>query len=109
MRRINKKNDECLQILADTNSGYDKAIAIVGTEEILATEGYYIAEIYVTSNIVVGAQEDIEGVTNLDLTALTEGIPAGSKVYGKWASITLTDGQAIGYQIYDASLYVEEE
>lgn len=70
---------------------------IVGTSAVTPATGYYFYAIQVTSDIIVSAQGNLTGATNMVLANITGGIPAGTVIYGKFNSITLTSGQAIGY------------
>lgn len=69
---------------------------ITGVGAVTPTTGFYFFAIQIIADTVVAAQVDVTNATNADLTALTS-IPAGTVVYGKWSSITLTSGEAIGY------------
>jgi len=68
---------------------------ITGTSPVLPDSGVFTA-IYFVEATVVAAQVDADGITNADLTVFTS-IPADRTIYGKWTSITLTSGSAIGY------------
>lgn len=70
--------------------------AITGTSAVTPADGFYFIAIQVIADAAVSAQGDVTGATNPDLTALTT-IKAGTTVYGKFNSITLTNGEAIGY------------
>jgi K+ transporter len=67
--------------------------AITGTSEVLPAEGFYFCAIYATAATVVASQTDVTGAANPTLGP----IPVNGTVYGKFASITLTSGTAIGY------------
>ena len=71
---------------------------ITGTSATTPDSGYNFMAIYAVTDIVVSAQSDVTGVTNLDLTAFTV-IPAGTTLLGLWDSITLTSGQVAMYNI----------
>lgn len=84
--------------LAVVNSvGATGSKAITGTSAVTPATGYYFFCIVPVTDIVVSAKADVTGALNADLTAFTTGIPAGLAVYGKFTSITLTSGSAIGY------------
>lgn len=70
--------------------------AITGTSAVTPPTGYYFFAIQVVANMVVSAKGDVDGATNPDITAFTS-ILAGQIVYGKFNSISLTSGEAIGY------------
>ena len=70
---------------------------IVGTSKVSAENGAYFFAIQVTADMIVAGQENVTGATNMNLSLITGGIPAGTVIYGKFSSITLTSGQAIGY------------
>ena len=70
--------------------------AITGTSAVAPPTGYYFFAIQFLADGVVSVQSDVTGATNADLTAFTS-ISSGTVVYGKWDSITLTSGEAIGY------------
>jgi hypothetical protein len=70
---------------------------IVGTAEVSVPTTNYFSAIQAMADTVVSTQEDVTGATNPALSTLTK-IPAGSTVYGKFASITLTSGEAIAYK-----------
>jgi hypothetical protein len=67
--------------------------AITGVSEVLPATGYYFCAIYATAAAVVASQTNVEGATNPVLAA----IPVNGTVYGRFASIRLTSGTAIGY------------
>ncbi len=67
--------------------------AITGTGEVSPAAGYYFCAIIATAACVVAAQTNVTGATNPTLGP----IPVSATVYGKFASITLTSGTAIGY------------
>jgi len=69
--------------------------AITGTSAVTPPTGYYFFAIDFMADSVVTSQIDLTGATNAVLSSLTT-IPA-KPVYGKWTSITLTSGEAIGY------------
>lgn len=77
--------------LTEISLGQRGSKSITGTS---AVTGQFIA-IQIVADAVVSAQTD-DGVTNMDLTDFTS-LPAGLIVYGRWSSITLTSGEAIGY------------
>lgn len=79
------------------NIGVIGSKEIVGTSAVTPVTGCYFYAIQVMSDIIVSAQSNITGSVNANLTLLTGGIPAGTVIYGKFNSITLTSGQAIGY------------
>ena len=78
------------------NSGVNGGKVISGTSAVTPDDGYYFCKIEVMSDMKVSAQGNVTGATNPDLTAFTT-IPAKTILYGKWNSITLTKGDAIGY------------
>lgn len=69
---------------------------ITGIVAVTPPTGYYFFAISFIADSVVAAQGDVDGAVNADLTAFTT-LPSGLNVYGKWDSITLTSGEAIGY------------
>lgn len=71
--------------------------AITGTDAVTPATGYYFFAIQFTSDAVVAAQGNVTGAVNVTMSSLSAGIPAGTIVFGKFNSITLTSGQAIGY------------
>jgi len=70
---------------------------ITGTSAITPATGYYFYAIQVTSDIIVSTQGNVSGSTNPVLSSLTGGISAGTVIYGKFTSMTLSSGEAIGY------------
>jgi len=68
----------------------------VGTAEVKANPAHCFCMIQALVDTVVAAQEDVTGTLNANLAGLTK-IPAGATVCGKFASITLTSGEAIAY------------
>ena len=78
------------------NCGANGGKEITGTSAVTPADGYYFCKIEIMSDTVVSAQGNVTGATNPDLTAITT-IPAKTILYGKWNSITLTNGDAIGY------------
>jgi hypothetical protein len=73
------------------------SVAITGTSAVVAPTGFYFFCLNFTQDSVVGARVDLAGATNANLTLFTTGFTGGFPVYGKWTSITLTSGSAIGY------------
>lgn len=69
---------------------------ITGTNAVTPATGYYFFAIQVISDMVVSAQGDVTNAVNTTLSGFTS-IPAGTVLYGRWNSITLTSGSAIGY------------
>jgi hypothetical protein len=67
--------------------------AITGTSAVLPAAGYYFCAILATAACVVASQVDVTDAINPTLGP----IPVGATVYGKFSSITLTSGTAIGY------------
>lgn len=67
--------------------------AITGTSAVTPTAGYYFCAIVATAATVVASQGNVAGSDNPVLGP----IPVGTTVYGKFSSITLTSGTAIGY------------
>jgi hypothetical protein len=72
------------------------SVAITGTGAVTPPSGYYIFAIQPITDTVVASQVNVSGATNATLSALST-IATGLTVYGKWSSITLTSGSAIGY------------
>jgi hypothetical protein len=70
----------------------------VGTAEVSTASKYYFCALQFIADSVVAAQENVTGATNPDLTQFTS-ILAGTVIYGKFASIKLTSGQAIAYMM----------
>jgi hypothetical protein len=89
-----------LEILASqvylNNCGANGGKEITGTSAVTPADGYYFCKIEVMSDTVVAAQGNVTNAINPDLTKITS-IPAKTILYGKWNSITLTSGDAIGY------------
>lgn len=81
--------------LMETRLGNLGSKEITGTSAVLPETGKVFTFIHFVAASVVTTQTD-SGITNADLSALTS-IPVGTTVYGKWSSITLTSGEAIGY------------
>jgi len=75
--------------------GANGSLEITGTSIVSAPAGSYIFAIDFMSDSVVAAQGNVTGAVNADLTAIAS-IPPKA-VYGKWTSVTLTSGDAIGY------------
>jgi hypothetical protein len=71
------------------------SVAITGTSAVTAPTDTYFYCIDFMSDSVVAAQGNVTGATNATLSTLGT-IPA-KPVYGKFTSITLTSGTAIGY------------
>lgn len=67
--------------------------AITGTSKVSPAAGFYFCAILATAATVVASQEDVTDAINPTLGP----IPVGATVYGKFKSITLTSGTAIGY------------
>ena len=76
-------------------TGQYGGVAIVGTAEVEPATGYQFYAVHVVADAVVAAQGDVIA-TNVDLTAIAS-IPAGTVIYGKWDSLTLTSGSVIAY------------
>lgn len=87
--------NQASQVILNAN-GVTGSKAITGTSAVTPPEGYYFFKIQTMAATVVAAQVDVTDAVNVDLTSITS-IPVGSEVYGKWSSITLTSGEAIGY------------
>ena len=81
---------------AEESMGGVGSKAITGTSAVTPPTGYYFFAIQVVADMVVSAQGNLTGATNADLTTITS-IPAGVVIYGKFDSITLSTGDAIGY------------
>jgi hypothetical protein len=75
------------------NHGANGGKEITGTSAVTPATGYYFCAIVATAATVVASQENVAGSDNPVLGP----IPVGTTVYGKFASITLTSGTAIGY------------
>lgn len=75
------------------NHGMNGGKAITGTSKVTPAAGTYFCAILATASCVVASQENVTGSDNPTLGP----IPAGATVYGKFSSITLTSGTAIGY------------
>lgn len=75
--------------------GASGSVAITGTGAVTPPTGFYFYCVDFMSDSVVSAQGNLTGATNATLSTLGT-IPA-KPVYGKWTSITLTSGSAIGY------------
>jgi hypothetical protein len=70
---------------------------MVGTAEVSVPTTNYFSAIQSMADTVVSTQEDVTGATNPALSTFTS-ILAGTVIYGKFSSITLTSGQAIAYK-----------
>jgi hypothetical protein len=75
------------------NHGVNGGKAITGTSKVSPTAGKYFCAIVATAATVVASQENVAGSDNPVLGP----VPVGTTVYGKFSSITLTSGTAIGY------------
>jgi len=82
---------------ASAELGQEGAIDITGTSAVTASANGYFAAINFTADTVVCAQSNFTGANNPHLPSHTAGFSAGAAVYGKFTSITLTSGAAIGY------------
>lgn len=72
--------------------------AITGTAAVTATASQFFYKIhFVTSAIVTAQTNYTTGGANPLLYAITAGFTAGTIVFGKFNSITLSQGNAIGY------------
>ncbi len=80
--------------ILETQLGNLGSKSIIGTSAVTPDSGVFTFIHFVAASVVT-TQTDA-GVVNADLSALAS-IPAGTTVYGKWSSITLTSGEAIGY------------
>lgn len=69
---------------------------ITGTSAVTPPAGYYFFAIQPIEDIDVAAAVSLTDAVNANITAFAL-IPSGVTVYGKWSSITLTSGSAIGY------------
>jgi hypothetical protein len=69
---------------------------IVGVGAIKPPEGKYIYCISALTDTVIAAETFVTGSAAPKLVNLTS-IPAGEKIYGKWATITPTSGEAVAY------------
>lgn len=69
--------------------------SITGTNAVTPPTGYYFFCLQFTEDSAVTTQTNVTGSTNATLSdfAFTGGTP----VYGKWLSVTLASGKAIGY------------
>ena len=85
--------------LMEASSGNLGSKSITGISAVTPASGYVFGAIQIISDTEVAAQTD-SGITNTDLTDFTV-LYAGTVIYGKWSSITLKSGEAIGY--YDRS------
>ena len=96
--RVIKEDGNIINIadLGELSLGQIGSKAITGTNAVTPDSGYYFACIQAIADIVVSAQGNVTGSTNAVLSSFPK-IPAGTVVYGKWDSITLTSGEAIGY------------
>lgn len=87
---------ELLAARATLNSvGASGSVAITGTGAVTPSAGMHFYCIQFIEDSVVASDIDLAGATNANLSLFT--FPAGAAVYGKWTSITLTSGKAIGY------------
>ena len=80
----------------DVSLGQDGGKSITGTNAVTPATGNYYFAIQIIADTVVAAQGNVAGAVNPDLTDFTV-LSAGTIIYGKWNSITLTSGEAIGY------------
>lgn len=69
---------------------------ITGTSAVTPPTGYYFFAFQPIEDIDVAAVVSLTDAVNANLVSFTL-IPSGVTVYGKWTSITLTSGSAIGY------------
>jgi hypothetical protein len=84
--------NKAAQTILNTH-GVNGGKAITGTNAVTPTAGKYFCAITATAATVVASKVDVAGADNPALGV----IPVGTTVYGKFASITLTSGSAIGY------------
>ena len=82
--------------LLETSLGDNGSKEITGTNAVTPTEGNTFTAVNFIIDSTVSAYTDVAGYTSGDLTAITY-YPAGAWVYGKWSSITLSDGEGMGY------------
>lgn len=75
--------------------GASGSVAITGTNAVTPSSGMYFYAIQFVEDTVIASDIDLSGATNASFTGFT--FPAGMVVYGKWTSVTLTSGRAIGY------------
>jgi len=80
--------------ITQSTVGAAGAVAITGTSAVTPPSGYYFYCIDPEGSIVVSDKSDVSGATNADLTAFTSIL---YPKYGKWSSITLNSGEAVGY------------
>jgi hypothetical protein len=78
----------------DVGAGNDTII--VGVGAIKPPTGKYIFAIAPVTDTVLAANTFVSGSLGPDLTGLTA-LVAGQVYYGRWATITLTSGEAIAY------------
>lgn len=77
--------------------GYIGSKEITGTSAVTPASGFEFIAIQFMEDSVVAAQASPSGSKDMvDLTAYTS-ISAGTIIYGRFSSITLTSGSAIGY------------
>lgn len=69
---------------------------ITGTSAVTPPAGYYFFAIQFIDDSNVSARVDLTDSINANITTFTT-LAGGTTVYGKWTSITLTSGSAIGY------------
>jgi hypothetical protein len=79
--------------MLELSLGNNGSKEITGTSEVTA-DNIFIAIQFIDDSIV--ASQTDAGVANADLSAFSL-IIGGTIVYGKWSSLTLTSGFAIGY------------
>jgi hypothetical protein len=85
--------------MIDKNAGYGQygGRVIKTTSATTANASGYFYAVQFTGTAVVTTQVDYDTTPNPWLAELTAGFTAGTIVYGKFKSITLTSGTAIGY------------
>lgn len=81
----------------DQQFGFLGSKAITGTDAVTPDTGYeWVALQFVEDSVVAAYAQPSSAVDSVDLTAFTT-ISAGTTIYGRFSSITLTSGSAIGY------------
>lgn len=71
---------------------------VIGTAATTANASGYFYALQFATSAIVSAQKPKEGAPEQpNLTSITQGFTAGTKIFGQYTSITLSQGKAIGY------------
>jgi len=77
-------------------AGSDNDTLVVGVGAVKAPSGMFIYAVKALVDTVIAAQTYVDGYASPKLSSFTK-IPAGAEVYGHWATVTLTSGEAVCY------------